>query len=292
MLLNFNNNYFYICPFAFCFFLTFSICLIRLHWNLGPLLIYRFMVTPIWALNIIFFISFIFIFYFICDSSENLVFHMVDKESNNSSAKLVANLVNENEYPLNLLVHMNTSIICGLIFLYIILNIYISKYLINKNIVKYLPQNYKIVKFFTLWLNKYLNLWSKNSNYFLGFCYFTLSYSIIMCKFILYIILLNKSVTLNDYPLVLLFYINGLILCAIIFLCIILNIYISKYLINKNIVKYLSQNSKIGRFFTLWLNKYLNLWSKNSNYFLGFCYFMLFFCITVCKIGLYLILYI
>lgn len=377
MLLNFNNSSFYISPFALFFLLTFSICFIRLHGNLGPLFIYRFMVTPIWALNIIFFISFITIFYFICDSSnsDNLVFLMIDKESNNINVgenatvnlndgkvslsvnhmgkvaaaisatggatagiqvakyvagppavkiaagvataglvqvttavmntvlnsegkngptKLVANLVGENEYPLNLLVHMNTSVICGLIFLYIILNIYISKYIINKDIVKYLPvslQNYKIVKFFVLWLDKYLNLWSKNSNYFLGFCYFMLSYSIILCKFILYIILLNKSVTFNYYPLDLLFYINGLIVCAITFLCIILNIYTSKYIINKDFIKYIPQNSKIGKFFALWLNKYLNLWSKNSNYLLGFCYFMLFFCITVCKLGLYLILY-
>lgn len=78
---------------------------------------------------------------------------VLNSEGKNGPTKLVANLVGENEYPLNLLVHMNTSVICGLIFLYIILNIYISKYIINKDIVKYLPvslQNYKIVKFFVL----------------------------------------------------------------------------------------------------------------------------------------------
>jgi hypothetical protein len=58
-------------------------------------------------------------------------------------------------------------------------------------------------------------------------------------------------------------------------------------------VKYIPvsiQNYKIGKLFVFWLNKYLNLRSKSSNYILGFCYFMLFFCIIICKLSLYLIL--
>jgi hypothetical protein len=83
--------------------------------------------------------------------------------SNNSNnpggtSKLVANLIPSStgddilkDYPLNLLGDINTLLICALAFLYIILNIYISKYIISKNLVKYIPvsiQNYKIGKLF------------------------------------------------------------------------------------------------------------------------------------------------
>ena len=76
-----------------------------------------------------------------------------------------------NDYPLNLLIDMNSLLICALLFLYIILNIYITKYIISKDFVKYIPasiQNHKIGKLFLLGLNKYLNLWSKSRNSFLG----------------------------------------------------------------------------------------------------------------------------
>lgn len=85
--------------------------------------------------------------------------------SNNSGAasKLVANLIPSstigggdrgnilNDYPLNLLSDMNSLVICALVFLYIILNIYITKYIISKDLVKYIPasiQNHKIGKIF------------------------------------------------------------------------------------------------------------------------------------------------
>jgi hypothetical protein len=128
-------------------------------------------------------------------------------DTKDSSSKLVANfdVVGSsdgggggssvlNDYPLNLLVEVNGLLICALAFLYIILNIYISKYIISAkpDFVKYIPaslQNHKIGKFLGFLLNKYLNLWSKNSNYFLGFCYFMLLFCIAMCKFFLFVIL-------------------------------------------------------------------------------------------------------
>jgi hypothetical protein len=146
------------------------------------------------------------------------------------------------------------------------------------------------VKIFIYWLDKYLNLWNKSSNYFLGFCYLMLSYGIIFCKFLFYIILTRGAHLINEYPLNLLYQINGILICSIIFLYIILNIYISRYLSNKSLEKSLYQKNNINRVLEYWLNKYLNLWSKSSNYFLGFCFFMLFFCIVMCKIGLHIIL--
>lgn len=67
------------------------------------------------------------------------------------------------DYPLNLLVEINGFLICALVFLYIILNIYITKYIISAkpDLVKYIPasiQNNKIGKYLDLLLNKYLNL--------------------------------------------------------------------------------------------------------------------------------------
>ena len=123
------------------------------------------------------------------------------KNNTGESSKLVANLIKSpngsnvlNDYPLNLLVDINGFLICGLVFLYIILNIYITKFIISAkaDLVKYIPasiQNHKIGKFLDLWLNKYLNLWSKSSNYFLAFCFFMLLFCILMCKLGLYLIL-------------------------------------------------------------------------------------------------------
>jgi hypothetical protein len=95
--------------------------------------------------------------------------------TNDSSSKLVANfdVVGSfdggggssvlNDYPLNLLVEVNGLLICALAFLYIILNIYISKYIISAkpDFIKYIPaslKNHKIGKFLGFLLNKYLNL--------------------------------------------------------------------------------------------------------------------------------------
>ena len=114
----------------------------------------------------------------------------------NDKTNLVAHLIASNkntnileDYPLNLLTDMNTLIICGLVFLYIIFNVYISKYIISKDVVRYIPKNNKVTRFICFWLDKYLNLWSKNSNYFLIFCYIMLLFIMLMSKLVLYIIL-------------------------------------------------------------------------------------------------------
>lgn len=94
---------------------------------------------------------------------------VLDSNNNNNpssgggaSSKLVANLIESsngnnvlNDYPLNLLVEINGFLICALVFLYIILNIYITKYIISAkpDLVKYIPapiQNHKISKYLVL----------------------------------------------------------------------------------------------------------------------------------------------
>ena len=95
---------------------------------------------------------------------------VLDTNNNNNVSKLLPNLLVTNngnnvlnDYPLNLLVEINGFLICALVFLYIILNIYITKYIISAkpDLVKYIPasiQNNKIGKYLDLLLNKYLNL--------------------------------------------------------------------------------------------------------------------------------------
>ena len=86
--------------------------------------------------------------------------------SNQNSSKQVANLIQSSnggnvlDYPLNLLYEVNILLFGAMVFLYIIFNIYISKDIISKYLVKYIPasiQNHKIGKLFLLGLNKYLN---------------------------------------------------------------------------------------------------------------------------------------
>jgi hypothetical protein len=96
---------------------------------------------------------------------------VLNSNNNNAgaSSKLVANLIQSsraclssgsgnnvlNDYPLNLLFEINGFLICGLVFLYIILNIYITKYIISAkaDLVKYIPasiKNHKIGKYLDL----------------------------------------------------------------------------------------------------------------------------------------------
>nr|YP_009327856.1 hypothetical protein [Epichloe festucae]APB96814.1 hypothetical protein [Epichloe festucae]APB96874.1 hypothetical protein [Epichloe hybrida] len=285
MILNLNNISYYISPFAFFFLLTFLVCFVRLHCNLGPLFLYRFMVTPIWALNIIFFISIIFIFHLISDSSfsEDLVFHIGDKENTNINIGENAT-ININDGKVSLSVN-NLGKVAAAISAAggASAGIQVAKYVSGPPAVKIGAGvvTAAAVQASTAIMTKVLN--SNNSNNPGG-----------TSKLVANLIPSSTGDDiLKDYPLNLLGDINTLLICALAFLYIILNIYISKYIISKNLVKYIPvsiQNYKIGKLFVFWLNKYLNLWSKSSNYILGFCYFMLFFCIIICKLSLYLIL--
>ena len=94
---------------------------------------------------------------------------------------------------------------------------------------------------------------------------------------------------LNDYPLNLLFDINILLYGALLFLYIILNIYISKYILSLNYNKFIPNNN-FGKILSFLLNRYLKIWSKVGNFLLIFSYIMLFIAIFVSKIALYIII--
>ena len=98
----------------------------------------------------------------------------------------------------------------------------------------------------------------------------------------------NNTGSLNDYPLNLLFELNTLIYGALLFLIIILNIYIAKYIANINYNKYLPTN-KFGVILNKIILRYIKIWNRTSNYLLMFSYIMLLIAILISKFTLWLI---
>ncbi len=99
----------------------------------------------------------------------------------------------------------------------------------------------------------------------------------------------NGINNLSDYPLNLLFDINILLYGALLFLYIILNIYISRYILNINYNKFIPKNN-FGKILNFIVNRYLKIWNKASNFLLIFSYIMLFIAIFVAKIALFIII--
>ena len=64
---------------------------------------------------------------------------------------------NLSDYPLNLLFNVNNLLYGALLFLYIILNIYISRYILNINYDKFIPKN-KFGKILNFIINRYLKI--------------------------------------------------------------------------------------------------------------------------------------
>ena len=88
----------------------------------------------------------------VLNSNSTSSFNSIDKHKfiYFSTSSNINNINNLNDYPLNLLFDKNLLLYGALIFLYIILNIYISKYILNLNYNKFIPNNKigKIIKFF------------------------------------------------------------------------------------------------------------------------------------------------
>ena len=99
--------------------------------------------------------------------------------------------------------------------------------------------------------------------------------------------LLNNK--FSDFPLNLLIEVNKLVDVELLFLIIILNIYIVKYLNKINYNKYLP-NNKLGKYLTIILNRYIYLWNFSSNFILVISWIMLFMCVIFLKISMYYIL--
>lgn len=88
-----------------------------------------------------------------------------NSNNNNNNLNIISNLndnrVALNDFPLNLLPEINQLATAELMFLFIILNIFIVKYITSLDYNKYIPNNKvgNILKFF---INRYIILWSKS----------------------------------------------------------------------------------------------------------------------------------
>lgn len=234
-----------------------------MHFNRGGTgFIDRLLVTNPIILNILFlFTSFIFLFIshilgldaiwgldFSVISNDELIYHMVDKDSGRPSVNVGENAtVNINNGKVSVSVDskvagaISASAGAGA-------GIQVAKYVAGPPLVKIAGVGTAgAVQLTTTFMSKVLDT-NNNVNKFLPNLLETS----------------NVNNVLKDYPLNLLVEINGFLICALVFLYIIFNIYITKYIISAkpDLVKYIPasiQNNKIGKYLDLLLNKYLNL---------------------------------
>lgn len=99
----------------------------------------------------------------------------------------------------------------------------------------------------------------------------------------------NTNSVLNNYPLGALSQVNTLLALSILFLYLIGSIYVGRYVVKINYTKYFP-NNKIGKVLDFLLSRYIKLWSKSSNYLLLFSYIVLLISIIICKIDLHTII--
>jgi hypothetical protein len=99
----------------------------------------------------------------------------------------------------------------------------------------------------------------------------------------------NFNDKLNDFPLNLLPEINQLVTAELMFLLIIFNIFIVKYISTKDYNKYIP-NNKAGKILSKLLNRYLMIWSKSVTLLLIVSWSGIFICVIGCKIFLYYVL--
>lgn len=270
--------------FAMFFLFSFLICLIRLNFNYGPLLIYRLIVTPNWILTIIFFIGFYFISNFVIEFSDNLIFNIGDKDNINIGENATVNI---NDSKLNVSVnHMNRVAAAISAAGGASAGIQMAKYVAGPPAIKVAAgvATATLVQATTYTMSYFLDSNSSNNNLnrlTSVFAYLNNSDNNNNID--------NLNNILNTYPLGILPQANIILIVALVFIYIIINIYIGKFIIKLNYSKYLP-NNKLGKTLDFMLTRYIKLWSKSSNYLLGFCYFMLSFAIIELKFIFYMIL--
>lgn len=91
----------------------------------------------------------------------------------------------------------------------------------------------------------------------------------------------------NDIPLNLL--LNQLVTAELMFLFIILNIFIVRYINTVNYNKFIP-NNKIGNILKFLINRYLTIWSKSVTFLLIVSWIGLFICVIGSKVFLYFIM--
>ena len=90
-----------------------------------------------------------------------------------------------NEFPLNLLPEINQLATAELMFLLIILNIFIVKYITSLDYNKYIPNN-KIGIFIDFAIKRYIKVWKISSKFLFSLAWFLLVFNIFMTKIAIY----------------------------------------------------------------------------------------------------------
>ena len=92
-----------------------------------------------------------------------------------------------------------------------------------------------------------------------------------------------------DYPLNLLYEIEGLINVEVIVVILLINIFIVQYLISKDYSKYIPDN-KFGKYLNIFLNRYVKIYSKSNKFIIGLCVCNLIMCIFATRFFIYCIM--
>lgn len=124
-------------------------------------------------------------------NNTNNLTNWFDGLSNNNNLNIINNLNDRfNEFPLSLIPEINQLATVELMFLFIILNIFIVKYITSLDYNKYLSNNKvgNILKFF---INRYIILWSKSVKILLIVSWIGLFICVIGSKIFLYYVLNN-----------------------------------------------------------------------------------------------------
>lgn len=114
-----------------------------------------------------------------------------DGLSNNKNLNIISNLNDRfNDFPFSLIPEINQLATAELMFLFIILNIFIVKYITSLDHNKYLPNN-KVGNILKSFINRYIILWSKSVKVLLIVSWIGLFICVIGSKIFLYYVLNN-----------------------------------------------------------------------------------------------------
>ena len=112
----------------------------------------------------------------------NLVNNFINNSDNIDSSNIL------NDYPLNLLIEVNSLLYVAILFMFVFFNIYLSNYLIKINYSKYIPKN-NIGNLLNIFINRYISIWNKSKEYLLIISWILLFMTILVTKFFIYTII-------------------------------------------------------------------------------------------------------
>lgn len=125
------------------------------------------------------------------NNNTNNFTNWLDGLSNTNNLNIISNLNDRfNDFPLNLLPEINQLATAELMFLLIILNIFIVKYITSLDYNKYIPNN-KVGNILKIFINRYIILWSKSVKLLLIVSWIGLFICVIGSKIFLYYVLNN-----------------------------------------------------------------------------------------------------